>query len=80
MKHVIRIRFDQKLKHFFANDLVRFAMLGLSCIMVAAALVYFVEREAKDRLNDARLCALLRADAGMLPQLLPFSLPDYVKD
>src|ERR1700722_11720826 len=48
MKRTIRIHFSQHVKHFFTNDLVRFAMLGLSCITIAAALTYFIEKEAKD--------------------------------
>src|ERR1700722_16462211 len=48
MKRTIRIRLNQHVKHFFANDLVRFAMLGLSCILIAGALTYFIEAKAKD--------------------------------
>jgi len=47
MKRAIQIRFTQKLKHFYTNDLVRFCMLGVSCILVAAALTYFIENRGE---------------------------------
>ncbi len=39
-----------------------------------------VERRASDRLNDLQLRKVLRADAGLFPELIPFPSSSYAND